>query len=819
MPATMPRPDQTPSSFLAGGGAIGARTRAFDWIATPLGQPATWPPALQTLVELMFSAQQPMFIAWGPQLTMLYNDGYAQILGSKHPAALGQPFFQVWSEIESELRPLVDRVFSGMPVHMDDIAFLLDRTGQPGQLERAHFSFSYTPVRDHTGAIAGLFCPCMETTATVLAKKRADDDRDQLAQMFEQGPSFMALLSGAEHRFVLVNADYRRIAGGRDLVGRRFSEVLPEAVEQSYLRLLDQVFTSGEAYMSPQMKWSMARADGSTLIDIFVEFIYQPIKDASGQVTGIFIQGRDVTERARAEAALREINATLEQRIADRTAALAVSEAHMRAVFGSSYQMQGLLDLDGAVLDANATVLAGIDATLQDVTGKRVWDTRWFANAPDESRVIRHAVKAAAAGRATRFEVRLNLPAPRLTDFSVRPVLDASGSVTAILAEAIDITDRRLAEDALRQSQKLEAMGQLTGGVAHDFNNLLTPIIGGLDMLQRRAVGDALDQRLIGGALQSAERAQTLVQRLLAFARRQPLQAIAVDVASLVAGMADIIASTVGPQIKLVIDAAPGLPAARADENQLEMAILNLSVNARDAMPEGGSLRISAQHETLAAGHRAQLKPGDYIRLSVVDTGVGMDAETLARAIEPFFSTKGIGKGTGLGLSMVHGLATQLDGTLILSSTPGAGTDVELWLPVSGTEARLNGENAPPGSRPAAIGIALLVDDEDAVRLTTAFMLEDLGFEVIEAVSAEAALEMIAAGQHVDLLVTDHLMPGMTGVDLARAVRQHRPGVPVLLVSGFADAEGLPPELPRLTKPFRQAELAASVATLMGARA
>ena len=232
----------------------------------------------------------------------------------------------------------------------------------------------------------------------------------------------------------------------------------------------------------------------------------------------------------------------------------------------------------------------------------------------------------------------------------------------------------------------MEAMGQLTGGVAHDFNNLLAPIVGALDMLQRRGVAGEREQRLISGAMQSADRAKTLVQRLLAFARRQPLQPVPVDIAKLVSGMGDLVASTTGPQIKVVVSAPDDLPAACADPKQVEMALLNLSVNARDAMPDGGTLRITASDETVVAGHPSKLQPGAYIRLSVADTGAGVDEATLARAIEPFFSSKGIGKGTGLGLSMVHGLASQLGGSVVIQSQPGLGTDVELWLPRSAAQ-------------------------------------------------------------------------------------------------------------------------------------
>jgi PAS domain S-box-containing protein len=401
---------------------------------------------------------------------------------------------------------------------------------------------------------------------------------------------------------------------------------------------------------------------------------------------------------------------------------------------------------------------------------------------------------------------------------------DARGRRIGAYQFVYDITDRireqnrlREAEEQLRQSQKMEAIGQLTGGVAHDFNNLLTPIVGALDILRRKGLGGEREQRLLAGAAQSAERAKTLVQRLLAFARRQPLQATAVDIAKLVAGMADLISSTAGPQIRVAVETAD-LPPAKADLNQLEMAILNLSVNARDAMPEGGTLRITAIEEQLGPGHRSQLPAGRYIRLSVADTGVGMDEATLARAVEPFFSTKGVGKGTGLGLSMVHGLASQLGGALIIQSRRGVGTNVELWLPTSEvvpTEAPRTFVEA--GSRLTELGTALLVDDEFLVRMSTAEMLGELGYNVVEANSAEEGLKLIREGLRPNLVVTDHLMPGMNGTDFVRLVRSEQPGVQVLIVSGYAEIDGVEPDLPRLTKPFLKDELAEVVSLLASA--
>ena len=1067
-PGTRSRPTARPAlrttatpGFLAGGGEAGALMRARDWAATALGAPDGWPQPLKTLVGVILAAGQPMCIIWGPERTYLYNDRYAPILGRKHPAGLGEAYFDVWPEVREAVAPLLDRVDAGEAIQMDDLALTLERRDPP---EEAHFSFSFTPVRDETGAVAGVFCPVMETTAHVMRDRRLATERLRQQRLLQQMPGFVCVLSGPTHVYDYVNDAYVAIAGQHDFLGRTVRDVLPELEGQDRVELLDQVYATGVPFLARDLPIHVAGDDR------FIDMLVEPILDDAGGITGLFVGGYDVTERMRVERALAVSEARLraitdsidqmiwstlpdgyhdfynqrwydftgvpkgstdgeawngmfhpddqerawarwrhsldtgdlyeieyrlrhrsggyrwvlgravamrgeagdivrwfgtctdiqdivearevlkqsalrlEREVAEGTAerkvladivegtdalvlvldlnygilalnkanadefkriygvrpkvgdnllglladqpehqaavraawapALAgeeftfteafgdpqrarphyeikfntlrddngdrigayqftcdvtgrlraqaimeANQARLSTIFETSYQYQALIGADGNVLEVNSTALEGIKSRPDDVVGKPFWETPWFTETPGMPQAVQAGVAHVAAGNDFRQEVTVNLPiGQRMFDFSMRPVRDASGVVVAIVPEAVDITARRQAEDALRQSQKLEAMGQLTGGVAHDFNNLLTPIIGGLDMLQRRGLGGEREQRLIEGALQSADRAKTLVQRLLSFARRQPLQSVSVDMASLVTGMADMITSTTGPQIEVVVDVARDLPAARADPNQLEMAILNLSVNARDAMPSGGTLRISATAETIEPGHRTALEPGLYVRLSVADTGVGMDEATLAKAIEPFFSTKGVGKGTGLGLSMAHGLASQLGGALMISSRPGLGTDVEVWLPVKAGALPLPDED-PPTVAPKLVGTALLVDDDPLVRMSTADMLTDLGFAVVEAASAEAALVAMDEGVYFDVLVTDHLMPGMTGVDLAGLVQTRRPGVPVLLVSGFAETEGVDATLPRLIKPFRQVELAASLIGLMGIKA
>ena len=372
-------------------------------------------------------------------------------------------------------------------------------------------------------------------------------------------------------------------------------------------------------------------------------------------------------------------------------------------------------------------------------------------------------------------------------------------------------SDLERLHEQLRHAQKMEAIGQLTGGVAHDFNNLLTPILGGLDILHRRGASDPRADRIIKGALQSAERAQTLVHRLLAFARRQPLRTSAVEVSALVHNMADLFGGTMGPRVRLVTDVPATLPLVRADPNQLEMAILNLAVNGRDAMPDGGTLTIAA--DVVEFEGRPDMKTGAYVRLSVSDTGVGMDAETLGRAVEPFFSTKGVGKGTGLGLSMIHGLAAQLGGQLELSSTPGVGTTVRVWLPVASAEAEEAPRQPETEEMSRGAGTVLLIDDEDLVRTLTAEMLTDLGYAVVEASSAAEALSRLHE-PGISLIVTDHLMPGMTGTEFAREARARGHSAPVLIISGYSELDEVAPDLPRLMKPFREPELSAALQAL-----
>jgi PAS domain S-box-containing protein len=544
-----------------------------------------------------------------------------------------------------------------------------------------------------------------------------------------------------------------------------------------------------------------------------------PDRDLEGDVRRWYGATTDIEDLVQARAILQRSRDELEDEVAKKT-----GERNLLArIVETTDLMVMAIDRDYRILAINK---ANADR-FEHAYGApaRVGDNllELLKDRPDARSEVRERWRRALAGEDHFIaDTRVNSANDR-SHFEVKlcALRDASGMLIGAFHIARDITSRirdqaklARAQEALQQSQRLEAMGQLTGGVAHDFNNLLTPIIGSLDMLQRRGVGNERERRMIHGAYQSAERAKSVVQRLLAFARRQPLQAMPVDIAALMRGLSDLVIGAVGPRIGVSVEMSGGPAWALADQHQLEMAILNLCVNARDAMQENGELRIAVGAADAGADSPVKLAPGRYVTISVTDTGHGMDEETRARAIEPFFSTKGIGKGTGLGLSMAHGLASQLGGLLTIASAPGQGTTVSLWLRECSPAPDGEGPLKVARDRPSRTGVVLVVDDEEYIRASTTDMLAELGYEPHGADSAEAALRMIDRGFRPDILITDHLMPGMTGEKLAQAVKTRLPHTAILLVSGFAELEGVDSALPCLTKPFVQRDLAHAIAAL-----
>ena len=675
------------------------------------------------------------------------------------------------------------------------------------------------PLLDDAGEILEWLGAATDVTARV--------KKDQsFTRLFRASPAPFLILKPDAPQFTIAEVNDAYLSATMrtrdEVVGRGIFEAYPDnpsgktADGVSILRAsLEYVLASLQPDRLPDLKYDIAQPDGT-----FEERWWSPINSAilddDGEVEALIHNANDTTEERKAEialraseAGLRELNATLEERIAERT-------ADRDRLWQTSQDLLMSARFDGTFVAVNPAWLATLGWSEAELVGTQFWTLIH----PDDLAACQAEALPLTTGEQNfaRADCRY-----RAKSGDWRWLAWATSSDAGLFhGVARDITDEKArqaeleaTQDQLRQSQKVEAMGQLTGGVAHDFNNLLTPIVYGLELAKRAGFGTEREQYIIAGAIQSADRATTLVQRLLSFARRQPLQSTSVDLAQLVCGLANLLSSTVGPQITVTVDAPAGLPPAKVDANQLEMAILNLTINARDAMPKGGTLRMTLSSEDVAERRQPHdLPPGPYLRLSVADTGEGMDEATIKRAVEPFFSTKGVGKGTGLGLSMAHGLAAQLGGALVISSTRGAGTTIEFWLPqstepVNGTRLIVDAAKTETGG-----GVVLLVDDEELVRLSTAGMLTELGYDVVEAKSAEDALKLIEHGFQPDFLVTDHLMPGMSGTELAKIFKSLRPATKLLIVSGYAEAEGIVPDLPRLAKPFRNAELAASLAAL-----
>ncbi|MFD1611806.1 ATP-binding protein [Sphingomonas tabacisoli] len=499
-----------------------------------------------------------------------------------------------------------------------------------------------------------------------------------------------------------------------------------------------------------------------------------------------------------------ERRAELEEQVASRT-------SERDRLWSLSQDPLMIADRDGTWLTASPAWERILGWPLEELLGQ---SSTGIMHPDDIETTRREREFLFGGGTSVRFQNRYRTKDGQYRWFSWNAVAEGD-RMYGIARDVTDVreTARQLeqTQEALIQSQKIEAMGKVTGGVAHDFNNLLTPILGGLDLLKRRGLPDPRMERLVDGALQAAERARTLVQRLLAFARRQPLQVMPVDLAELVNSLEELIESTIGPRITLRIDLPHSLPSVQADPAQLEMALLNLAVNAADAMPDGGTLSIAATSVRLT-GEGDGLPAGQWVRLTVSDTGIGMSPQILERAVEPFYSTKGVGRGTGLGLSMVHGLMGQLGGALRVESAPGEGTRVHLWFPAAEASRPDPKLQPKPAESSRSAGTALLVDDEPLVRMSVAAMLDSLGYTVTEAESAPEALRLIESAKDFDVIVTDHLMPGMTGTELAAEVKRGRPDQRVVIISGYSDLDEIAPDFPRLAKPFKEDELAQLIA-------
>ncbi|AKC77895.1 histidine kinase [Xanthomonas arboricola] len=943
--------------FPYGDSAMAQAVRAYDWAATPLGPTTQWPSPLRNAVSLMLSSPESMYVVWGDALTFFYNDAYTPILGPRQPHALGAPLRELWADAWEAVRAPIEAAFAGRASRFEEVPIGMNRYGTP---EDTWWTFSFSPIYLDDGRVGGAFCVTNEVTDRKVAQNRLADEHERLIRLFEQAPMFMAFLSGPQHRVEFANPCYSRLIGHRDVIGKPLAEALPDLVEQGHLHRLDEVYQSGRAYAANALAYNVQAEPGGPVERRLLDLVYQPIAGADGTVSGIFVQGLDITDRIGLERAVREAEVRNRQ-ILDSVMDYAIiatdlhglvtswNEGAQRILGWSEAEMLGqtlertftpedverrqiLIEAaaaleSGSGMDerwhvrksgqrfwANGSLMVLRDETgaaigfvkvLRDRTAERLASealreserrldalvrasSQSIFSASADWRELRQLVGEGALSDALSASLnwqqemvhpddRARLAEAiahsiinktgldveyRVLDTDQRvgwtlmraiPLLDEGEQIVEWFGTAADITDKRLAEqqlrqltetleervrersaalllaeEKLRQSQKMEAVGQLTGGLAHDFNNLLTAISVGLELLQTRIEQGKYDrlERYVEMAQSSAARATALTQRLLAFSRRQTLAPTALEVQALVQGMHDIIARTLGPSIALQLRPAADPWKVLVDAPQLENALLNLCINARDAMPDGGELTIAVANRVLDAGAAQQLDLpiGEYVCLSVQDTGTGMSADVMSKVFEPFFTTKPIGQGTGLGLSMIYGFTRQSGGHVRIDSEVGVGTTMALYLPrFDGVLAQ--DEAVPATEQPlrstAPSCTVLLVEDETAIRVLMSEVLSEAGYRVIETAEGSAAVERLRSQETIDLLVTDvGLTGGLNGRQVADAGRQSRPTLPVLFVTGYAataavGAGQLEDGMEVLTKPFLAVDLERRVAQLL----
>jgi PAS domain S-box-containing protein len=867
-------------AWLLRGGEAGRLIADRDWSATSLGSIDTWPQSLRTALGLLLLSTVPIVMLWGEDGIMLYNDAYSVFAGGRHPELLGSKVREGWPEVADFNDNVMKVGLAGGTLAYQDQELILNRHGSA---EQVWMNLDYSPVLDEAGEPAGVIAVVIETTERVMADRRLRSERERLLQAFEQAPGFIISMRDPDHRVEFVNAAHRRAFSSHDWVGKTIREAFPDVQGQGFFELLDRVYQTGERVDAVTQPVTFRQPDGR-IEERFLTFVYEAMRDTDGSIVGVLCEGSDVTAAHYAEQEVRDerraletLNglaatisaeqdvATIVQHVVD--TGVELTGAQFGAFFynvldaaGESYMLYTLSGVPRSAFEQfpmprNTAVFAptfGGDGVVRSDDIKL--DARYGHNAPRSGMPEGHlpvtsylAVPVFARDRSVIGGLFFGHPEPaRFTDKHEAQVV-ALASQAAIAMENADLIrhvqeanetlERRVEErtaelteahEALRQAQKMEAVGQLTGGIAHDFNNLLAGISGSLEVIERRLTQGRTDglERFLSGAQASAQRAASLTQRLLAFSRRQTLDPKPIDVNRLVLGIEDLIRRTVGPSIKVEVVGAAGLWPTKVDPVQLESALLNLAINARDAMPGGGQLTIETANKWIdaRAGNERELAPGQYISICVTDSGTGIPKDIVDRIFDPFFTTKPIGQGTGLGLSMIHGFVRQSGGQVRVYSEPGKGTTMCLYLPrFTGEVADERGDDELPIQEVGAGETVLVIDDEPTVRMLIVEVVEEAGYTAIEAEDGPAGLRILNSDACVDLLITDVGLPGgMNGRQVADAARQSRPELKVLFVTGFAEnaAVGnghLEPGMEVITKPFVMTELANKISAMIEA--
>ena len=845
------------ASLFAGAGEVRSLARGLDWSSSPLGPTAGWSPALRTMARSIFDSPFPICLWSGAQFALIYNDAYRRILGAKHPAALGQPGPVVWAEIWQELQPQFDGVRAGGdPIYFEDAPFVMARL-EGGGTETAWFNYSLSALRDEDGSVPAVLNISPETTGRVLLERRLADE--QAALVMSEKHLRLVIEGARDH--VIFTTDPAGIittwsAGAEAILGWQADEALGQSGSMIFteedraqgadIRELDGAARDGCAN---DERWHL-RKDGSL---VFLNgSVHCLPEDAHGQSRGFIKVARDETKRREAEQALRTSEAAAKtdaQRVQLALSAGAIigtwvwdlptDRFTVDEPFARAFGLDPALGREGLSLEqVVATVHPDDQAGLSEAIGEAVARGGAYAHQYRTKRAngeyhwleangrVEHApdgTPLSFPGVLIDVEERRQLAAER--DRALTDLRTLNETLEQRVAERT--ADLMQAEEALRQSHKMEAVGQLTGGLAHDFNNLLTAITGGLELLALRVSRGEYDKldRYVTMAQTGASRAAALTQRLLAFSRRQTLAPTPIDANRLIAGMKDIIDRTIGPEIDVRVVLNPDLWPVLVDAPQLENALLNLCINARDAMPEGGQLTVETLNKHFDARSAADqdLSEGEYVSLCVTDTGIGMPAEIIQRVFEPFFTTKPIGEGTGLGLSMIYGFVRQSGGQVRIYSELGQGTTLGLYLP------RHLGKAAAPGQPEHTGGMdrasrgetILIVEDETPIRDLVVEILTGAGYRVLEAPDGPAGIELLRSDHRIDLLVTDVGLPGgLNGRQVADAGRALRPALKVLFITGYAanaavGAGHLEEGMEVLTKPFNVAELAQRIRTMI----
>ena len=815
-------------AFLTNGGSCADLIAEKDWSATPLGPLADWPACLANATSLLLRSHVPIVMLWGPEGVMLYNDAYSGFAGGRHPELLGSNVREGWTEV-ADFNDNVMRVgLAGETLHYRDQELTLHRNGAP---EQVWMDLDYSPVLGEDGEPAGVICILAETTERVAAERRtafllalADDLRglSTPADIMNMTADRLGDWLGASRVF------YAEIASGLMTVKRDYARGVVSIVGEHSLDDFGPDLLAAYKVGAPvvvrdvgeDLRLSPAARSGlqSRQVGAFVDVV---LFEEAQWVGLLAVQNASPRIWTPEEE-------SLVQEVGERVkVAIERARAERDRLWDLSQDMLARAGYDGmmsAVSPAWTQVLGWTESELL---------TRGYATFmhPDDAPGTIEAIGRMSETREpARFENRIATQTGewKHIEWTVAPEPDGINFIAVgrdlSLAKARE-AELEQAREALRQSQKMEAVGQLTGGIAHDFNNMLTGVIGSLDLIQRNIAAGKLDRvdRYLDAASTSAQRAAALTSRLLAFGRRQSLDLKATAVNDLVRGLEEMLHRTLGEQIALETHLAPDLWSAFTDAPQLESALLNLCINARDAMPGGGKLVVETDNTALDERYTREypgLEPGDYIVLSVTDTGSGMSASTLQKVFEPFFTTKPVGQGTGLGLSMIYGFARQSGGHVRIYSELGMGTTVKLFVRRFDGDADLR-VDGPAGTPRGAGETVMVVEDDPAVRLIVTEVLEEVGYGVVEAVDAQAAIPILESQQRIDLLISDVGLPGLNGRQLAEIARQSRPDLKILFITGYAHnatvrAGFLDHGMDMMTKPFAVDALARKIRDILG---